>query len=133
MPLRCEAVRVMGRVEAAVRAALRDGQRLATPTGRGTFTVERLGPESLVLLLGAQEAWTPLRWECLEGIPDYLRGRGWVRIGSVFGEGADGTLDAYLKRCIARATAGWIAVVLEAAEVLELDRGRPAQVRLAAG
>ena len=39
-------------------------------------------------------------------------------------------LDGYLKRWIKRQTANYVAVVLERAGVLELDRERPAQVRL---
>jgi len=39
-------------------------------------------------------------------------------------------LDGYLKRWIKRQTANYVAVVLERAGVLELDRERPAHVRL---
>jgi len=39
-------------------------------------------------------------------------------------------LDGYLKRCIKRQIANYVAVVLERAGVLELDRERPAHVRL---
>lgn len=52
-------------VEAAIRAAVREGQQLRTPAQGAPFTVGRLGPESLVLLLGKQEAWTPISWKCL--------------------------------------------------------------------
>jgi hypothetical protein len=87
-----------------------------------------------VLLLGVQRAWTPIRWSCLEGVPEFLRGRGWVPIGSVFAiEGSDDTLDGYLKTCLKRATAGWVAVVLERAGVVDIDRERPARVRLSGG
>jgi hypothetical protein len=41
-----------------------------------------------VLLLGETEAQTPLPWSALEEIPDYLRGRDWVRIGSVYSTGS---------------------------------------------
>lgn len=52
-------------------------------------------------------------------------------IGSKYETTADpGTLDGYLKGCIKRATAGWVAAVLESADVVEIDRGRPARVRL---
>ena len=87
----------------------------------------------VVLLLGVGQARTRLSWSCLEGIPDFLRGRGWVPVGSVYDTaGSPGTLDGYLKGCVRRATAGWVAVLLEAADLVELDRGRPTQVRLAA-
>ncbi|MBX3286407.1 MAG: hypothetical protein KF703_13750 [Actinobacteria bacterium] len=87
--------------------------------------------QGVVLLLGAQEAWTPLRWEAWEGSARFLADRDWVHIGSKYDTGADaGTLDEYLKGHMKRATAGWVAAVLEHAGVVEIDRGRPARVRL---
>jgi hypothetical protein len=123
----------VGSVQQAVRHALREGDRLLTPTGRGEFEIGRLGSESLVLLLGEKRAWTPLRWECLEGIVDFMNGRGWIPIGGRYETAATpDTFDSYLKKCINRATAGWVAVVLERAGILEIDRRRPARVRLSA-
>jgi hypothetical protein len=123
-----------GRVEVAVRGVVPVGSRLPTPTGRGEFSVARYSTDGLVLLLGKKEAWTPLPWQALEDIPDLLRGQGWVQIGSVYSTAStDGTLDAYLKRFLKRATAGWVAVVLERAEVLAIDRSPPARVQLRSG
>jgi hypothetical protein len=91
--------------------------------------MNRLG---IVLLLGAGEHRTPLTWVCLEGILPLLRGRGGeIEIGSrhdVFGK--PGTLDEYLKNCTKRTTAGWVAVVLEAAGLVDLIHTRPARIRL---
>jgi len=42
-----------------------------------------------------------------------------------------GTLDAHLKQYLARATAGWVAVLLEEAGVVHMDRTPPAKVKLA--
>lgn len=124
----------MGPVERAVRGSVTPGDALRTPTGRGVFTVARYTNDALVLLLGAKEAWTPLPWAALEEVPNLLRGRGWVRIGGSYDVvGTQGTLDAHLKRYLTRATAGWVAVVLEEAGIIELDRARPARVRLKAG
>lgn len=121
-------------VEAAVRGAVSPGDRLATPSGRGQFTVARFTSDGLVLLLGEKEAWTPLPWQALEQIPDLLRDRGWVLIGSVYSTGsAPGSLDEHLKKFLKRATAGWVAVVLEKAGVVTVDRARPARVRLRPG
>jgi hypothetical protein len=123
-----------GRVEAAVRGAIPAGSRLSTPTGRGEFTLARYSGEGLVLLLGEKEAWTSLPWRALEEIPDLLRGRGWVRIGGVYSTASTaGTLDAHLKGFMHRVTAGWVAVVLEEAEVVTIDRSRPAKVQLRNG
>lgn len=85
----------------------------------------------MVLLLGEQEAWTALTWSCLEGVIPFLARRGWVEVGSRYDvTGSPDTLDGYLKGCTKRATAGWVAAVLERAEVLEIDRSRPVRVRL---
>jgi hypothetical protein len=122
---------VAGRVELAVRGAVSSGERLATPSGRGHFTVASYTGDVLVLLLGEKEAWTPLPWRALEQVPDFLRGRGWVLIGSAYSTGSTpGTLDAHLKAFLSRATAGWVAVILEEAGVITIDRSRPARVRL---
>ena len=86
-----------------------------------------------IRILGEKKAWTPLSWACLEGVGRFLAGKGWVVIGGVYETaGASDTLDGYLKAWIKRATAGWVAALLEAAGVAEIDRGRPARVRLRA-
>ena len=123
-----------GPVQRAVRAAVAPGVVLRTPARGAPFVVERVDGDGIVLLLGAKRAWTPLDWRCIEGIADFLRGRGWVAVGGTYDvKGKAGTLDAYLKGCINRATANWIAVVLETAGVVEIDRGRPLRVRLKPG
>jgi hypothetical protein len=89
---------VTGRVEDAVRRAVAPGVLLATPAGRGAFTVDRYTTDGLVLLLGKKEAWTPLPWRAMEGIPHFLRARGWVAIGSLYStDSQPGSLDEYLK------------------------------------
>jgi hypothetical protein len=125
---------VAGRVENAVRTAITPGDVLATPSGRGRFTVARYTTDSLVLLLGEKEAWTPLPWPALEEIPDLLRAHDWVLIGSLYStDSRQGSLDEHLKRYLKRATAGWVAVVLEKAAVITIDRSRPAQIKLRPG
>jgi hypothetical protein len=107
---------VTGPVEQAVRGAISPGDRLATPSGRGHFTVARSTTDRLVLLLGEKEAWTPLPWQALEEVPGFLHGRGWVLIGSIYStDSPSGGLEEHLKRFLKRVTAGWVAVVLERA------------------
>lgn len=65
--------RVTGRVEDAVRKSVPPGELLATPAGRGQFTVARYISDGLALLLGKKEAWTQLSWKAMEGVPDFLR------------------------------------------------------------
>jgi hypothetical protein len=55
-------------------------------------------------------------------------------IGSVYSmDSPQGSLDQRLKGFLKRATAGWVAVVLERAAVITIDRSRPARVKLRPG
>ena len=123
-----------GTVEDAVCGAVSPGDLLATPSGRAQFTVTEYTARGIVLLLGEKQARTPLPWRALEQVPDFLRGRGWVPIGSSYStDGTPGSLDAHLKTFLKTATAGWIAVVLEKAGVITVDRTRPARIKLRPG
>jgi hypothetical protein len=117
-------------VEAAIRSSVRQGEVLPTPTGTAAFVVDQLDAEGLSLLFGPKKTRTLLSWRCLEGVPGYLRGRGWVLVGANRDVNSDYGPDGYLKRWIKRQTANYVAVVLERAGIVELDRERPAQVRL---
>jgi hypothetical protein len=120
-----------GPVEQAIRRAVGTGQRLATPVRAAPFTVESLDGQGVVLGLGPGKWRTRLSWPCLEGIPPFLAGKGWVEIASRYEvQGKAGTLDGYLKQCVKRATAGWVAALLERAGLVEVARSRPAKVRL---
>ena len=126
--------RDVGPVEQAIKEALAPPVSLVTPMRNAPFELEKFERRGIVLLLGAQLTPTPISWKCLEGVPEHLRGRGWVKIGSKYElDSEPGTLDAYLKGCIARATGGWVAVVLEKAGVVDIRRERPAAVRLRDG
>lgn len=120
-----------GVVERAVRASIGVGDELRTPSQGAPFIVKSFDRRGVVLLLGKQQTPTPITWTVLEGVVPFLEGRGWVPIGGVYDTHADDrTLDGYLKRHIKRATAGWVAVLLEKAGVLRIDRERPARVQL---
>jgi len=92
--------------------------------------VDQLAEEGLSLLFGSKKTRTLLTWRCLEGIPAYLRGRGWVLVGANRDVNSEYGLDGYLKGWIKRQTANYVAVVLERAGIVELNRERPAQIRL---
>lgn len=118
-------------VEEAIRSHVRPGEILPTPTGRAVFSVRDLEAGGLVLLLGPKRTRNLLSWRCLEGIPGDLRGRGWVLVGASRDvNGKPRTLDGYLKGWVKVQVANYVAVVLEQARVVELDRDQPARVRL---
>ena len=121
----------MGPVERAIRSNIQPPLELETPARGAQFVVDRVTDRGIVLLLGEKRWHTPITWECLEGITYYLRGREWVKIGSKFEVTAEpDTLDAYLKHHVQRATAGWVAAVLERAGIARVNRARLARVRL---
>ncbi len=93
--------------------------------------MDELGLTELILLLGPKQTRTAFSWACLEGAAEFLRGRGWIRVGANRDVNGDPTaLDGYLKGCVRRQTADYVAVVLEHAGLVELNRERPARVRL---
>ncbi len=119
-------------VELAIRESIGTGQELQTPSRKKPFIVARLDGDGMVLLLGAKRAATRLTWSCLEGIVPFIQGHGGeVPIGGRHDvEGNPGTLDEWLKGCVNRTTAGWVAVVLETAGIVEILEVRPQRVRL---
>jgi hypothetical protein len=89
---------VTGPVEAAVRARSAPEAELPTPTERATSEIGAMTSDALILLFGPKKTRTAISWACLEGIPDYLRGRQWVRVGANRGvQGDQDALDGYLK------------------------------------
>jgi len=120
-----------GRAQTAMRLRIHPGQQLRTPSQAATIEVGRIDEHGVTMLLGEKATPTRLCWECWEGVLTFLAGKGWVEIGGRFDVAADPkTLDGYLKTHTKRATAGWVAAVMEAAELVEIDRGRPARVRV---
>ncbi len=122
----------MGSVEEAIRARFRTPTTLHTLGQRKPFVLQRIDHNGIVLLLGKQRNYTPLGWDCLEGIVPFLRRySGWVPAGGTYVvDGELGTLDEYLKDCISRQTSRWVAVVLQEAGVVGVDKGPPLRVRL---
>jgi hypothetical protein len=120
-----------GPAETAIRRAVAPREPLRTPSGRGRFSIARYTAEGLVLLLGQTQTPVRLPWRALEQIPDLLRGRGWMLIGGAYStSGTPRSLDEHLKAFTHTATAGWVAVVLEKAGIITIDRQRPARIRL---
>ena len=120
----------MGAVEGAVRRTYRAPATLHTISRQAPFVLQKLDRAQIVLLLGEQRTWTPLRWEWVETIVPFLRARSWVRVGgahSVAGE--PGTLDQHMKQFLKRDVARWLSVILRDAGVLEVSE-RPLSVRL---
>jgi small-conductance mechanosensitive channel len=79
-----ERTNTVGPIETAIRKRFTHSERLYTPAKKRPFeiVVKQDAPnDKLLLLLGRKRTPTSIRWEYLEGIPDFLKGKDWVRIG----------------------------------------------------
>ncbi len=71
--------------------------------------------------------------DCWNGIPDFLRGRGWVRIGATHSSSGNETLQSYLDGRADWYTASYVASVLVHAGIAEVDAGTPNKIMLMPG
>ena len=123
-----------GIVEGAIRRNIHAGQVIRLRASGKPFEVDRIESTGIVLLFGAKRTPTRLRWEWLEGTVPFLRERGSAPIGGTYTVEAEAdTLDAYLKHFINRATANWVAALLEESGVVVVEQGTRLTVRLAEG
>ena len=125
-----------GVIETAIRKSVLPGMILRTVPDRSPFEVQKLSEGALVLLFGKKRTRTAIPWTCLESIMRLLVRGDWIEIRSVHKvEGVPGSLDGHIKSNggPARTTGGYVAAVLEAAKVVDVDLNRPAKVRLGRG
>jgi hypothetical protein len=107
------------------------GTTMRTPSGRADFEIESINDDGVTFRVGPERKWkTRVPSKCWEGIPDYLRGRGWVRIGASHDPGEAGTLEAYLDPVVKTSASSYVVPVLEKIGVVEIDYEKPAKIRL---
>ena len=106
------------------------GTVLITPSGRASFKVEHIDSEGVMLSVGS--GWPiHISKACWEGIPDFLRGRGWVLIGATHGEPSHGSLDDYLQRYThGTSVASYVVPILERVLLVQVDSSKPGKIRL---
>lgn len=122
-----------GVIEAAIRKSVAPGMILRTVPARAQFEVQKLSEGALVLLFGKKRTRTAIPWPCLESVMRLLVKGDWIEIRSVHDvEGVPGSLDGHIKSHggPARTIGGYVAAVLEAAKVVDVDLNRPARIRL---
>lgn len=110
----------MGPVERAIRKTFSPPVSLRTLAQGSGFELETLDDRGIRLLRGERRP-TRLSWECLEGVPAYLRQHpGWIPAGgSHVGAGAPGTLDEHLKRYLSTHVSNYITRILLDAGIVE--------------
>ena len=103
---------------------------LYTPSRRFPFTVEKVDAEGVTFRVGAGKWKITVPAECLEGVPNYLKGRGWVKIGAVHGTADKGTLEAYLDKYVLRSSSSYVVPLLDQIGVVKVQHSRPAKIKL---
>ena len=108
---------------------IKPGQVLYTPIQKKPFKIKSISQSGIVLIIGKK--WiTPIPVDCWNGIPNYLKGKGWVEIGAIHGISKPGTLENYIDGFIPRSAGNYVASILEHAGIVKIDRNLPSKVRL---
>lgn len=97
---------------------------LKTPTGK-QYKITHIDSEKVLIEAGRTPCTIKIPVSTLEEAPNFLRGKGWINIGPVQEKSDEPSLNT-----IARSRAPYVAPLLELAKIAEIDRSRPAKIRL---
>jgi hypothetical protein len=118
-----------------VLKGIKKGMVLHTPVKRKQFSVYSVDDEKLVFFVGAKTKIEVPR-ACWDGIPSFLKGREWVKIGAKHETTKNvlpGSLERYLDGCPNKTSASaaeYVAPVLKYLNIVEVDPSRPSKIRL---
>jgi hypothetical protein len=119
-----------------IKRDIRSGMVLYTPVERSRFTVDTVDTEKVVFRVGKTEARIAVPKACWDGIPNFLRGKDWVRIGARHEKAQRGTFEEYLDthqkphQHSHPSWASYVVPVLEHLKIVEVGHHRPSKVRL---
>ena len=102
---------------------------LATSSGR-RFRVTHIDGAKVLIETGEKPTILKIPASALEEAPNFLRGKGWVRIGAIHEITDELSLDSFMKRFShGTSMASYVAPLLELAQIAEISRARPARIR----
>jgi hypothetical protein len=110
------------------------GMTLHTPVRDAPFTIDSIDTKYVVFFVGAKTRIRIPR-ACWDGIPIFLRGKGWVKIGAKHDVAPSGTFEEYLDQYWSEGKshasgASYVVPVLEHLRIVEVDHNIPSKVRL---
>jgi hypothetical protein len=115
---------------------IHEGQILYTPVRNKAFTVKSLKTEKIVFTVGKKKTKIIVPKDCWNGIPIFLNGKDWVKIGAKH-ESTEHVLFGTLERCLdecpdknSESAGSYVASVLEYLKIVEVDPKRPSKIRL---
>jgi hypothetical protein len=117
-----------------VTKEIRAGMALRTPVSNAPFTIDSIDAKHVVFFVGAKTRIKIPR-ACWDGIPNFLRGKGWVKIGAKHDVAPSGTFEEYLDRYWSEGKshasgASYVVPVLEHLEIVEVDHRIPSKIKL---
>ncbi|MFP3985194.1 MAG: hypothetical protein ACLFU9_04420 [Candidatus Bathyarchaeia archaeon] len=74
---------------------IRAGETLRTPVRNAPFTIDSINTKHVVFFVGAKTKIKIPR-ACWDGIPNFLKGKDWVKIGARHDIAPNGTFEEYL-------------------------------------
>ena len=107
------------------------GVFVKSPSGRATFEIYHIDADRVMIKTGKKETIISIPASCFEDAPKFLRSRGWVRIGAIHGPSDENTFDFFVKQYMyGTSVASYVAPILEMSGIVEIDRTRPAKIKL---
>ncbi|MCL5877991.1 MAG: hypothetical protein M1540_09295 [Candidatus Bathyarchaeota archaeon] len=114
---------------------VKPGLKFKTPALGKQFTVKSVESDKIVFFIRTMEI--EVSKESLNGIPDFLKEKKWVKIGAkheATWNVDDFTLEKYLRKTTKskskHSQASYVAPLLEYLKIVEVDHTRPTQIRL---
>ena len=111
---------------------LKDGDTLGTPVRGKEFIVKHISEAEVLLVIGKNRR-TAIPAECLNGIPNFLKGKDWVEIGAIHDYACKpGSLEDCINNSKPEKTSAgnYVASILEYTGIVDIDRRVPSKVRL---
>lgn len=103
---------------------------IKTPSGKAQFDFYHIDGEKVVIKTEGG-SYIKIPATCFDDAPSFLRGRGWIRIGALHDTSYEETFDSFVKRFTSgTSVASYVAPILEKVGIVEIDRSRPAKLRL---
>lgn len=110
------------------------GMILYTPVKRKPFKIESVKPDKLVFFVGTKTL-IPIPIAIWNDIPNFLIGKGWVRIGARYDTAQKRTLQEYIDQHPSRGTqhssdANYVASVLEYLKIVDVKHSQNSEIKL---
>jgi len=104
---------------------------IKTPSGSSEFKINHKDSFGVVILVGKKGNRMTLPSSVFDDAPNFLRGKDWIEIGARHDVADVETFEEYVQsHTHGQSGASYVAPILEEIGIVEIDRKRPARIRL---